>query len=347
MNIKTFTPLFIFLCCLANLNLNAKNHKDSIANYVLADSMKPTGLLQKITINAIQNKKEVITGIVVDDVKLFFESEKKEREIVMNFPATATLTAKGIGVELDEPGELEFEYNWQLNETYQLYIGTATDSAQNFILYSGYVFLPKQNKWKLIGTCKVAGKWGFIKTAQSIKTQKRKPAIHQKIHEVWYQKSNGNFKLLISETEQSPVLSPFSSIDSATQFIIDSNNISNTLQKQSNSIFFNTEGVFYSILKEGEGQRIEVTDTVTVHYKGYIFETDSIFDQTKQKAATFPLNRLIKGWQIAIPKIKVGGSVKIIIPSGLAYSIRTRSPKIPPNSNLVFEISVLSSKPKL
>ena len=57
MNIKTFTPLFIFLFCLAQLNLNAKNHKDSIANYVLADSMKPTGLLQKITINAIQNKK--------------------------------------------------------------------------------------------------------------------------------------------------------------------------------------------------------------------------------------------------------------------------------------------------
>ncbi|MFY8090772.1 MAG: FKBP-type peptidyl-prolyl cis-trans isomerase [Chitinophagaceae bacterium] len=47
-----------------------------------------------------------------------------------------------------------------------------------------------------------------------------------------------------------------------------------------------------------------------------------------------------------MPKVNVGGIVKIIIPSGLAYSIRTRSPKIPPNSNLVFEISVLSSKPK-
>ncbi|MGC8064199.1 FKBP-type peptidyl-prolyl cis-trans isomerase, partial [Salmonella enterica] len=70
----------------------------------------------------------------------------------------------------------------------------------------------------------------------------------------------------------------------------------------------------------------------------------SIFDQTKDKPATFPLNRLIKGWQIAVPMCKVGGSIRVIIPSALAYSIRTRSKNIPPNSVLVFDIDVVDVK---
>jgi FKBP-type peptidyl-prolyl cis-trans isomerase FkpA len=40
----------------------------------------------------------------------------------------------------------------------------------------------------------------------------------------------------------------------------------------------------------------------------------------------------------------VGGKIKIIIPSGLAYGIRTRASKIPPNSILVFEVEVLEAK---
>jgi FKBP-type peptidyl-prolyl cis-trans isomerase len=50
------------------------------------------------------------------------------------------------------------------------------------------------------------------------------------------------------------------------------------------------------------------------------------------------------GWQIGVPLCKVGGKIKIIIPSNLGYSIRTRSAKIPPNSVLVFEIEVLDAK---
>jgi FKBP-type peptidyl-prolyl cis-trans isomerase FkpA len=56
------------------------------------------------------------------------------------------------------------------------------------------------------------------------------------------------------------------------------------------------------------------------------------------------LNRLIKGWQLAVPKINVGGSIKVIIPSGLAYGIRSRSKDIPANSVLVFDIEVLDAR---
>jgi FKBP-type peptidyl-prolyl cis-trans isomerase len=55
------------------------------------------------------------------------------------------------------------------------------------------------------------------------------------------------------------------------------------------------------------------------------------------------LARLIKGWQVGLEGTRVGEKVKLLIPSGLAYSIRTRSPKIPPNSILVFEIETVKA----
>ena len=87
-----------------------------------------------------------------------------------------------------------------------------------------------------------------------------------------------------------------------------------------------------------------MTDTVTVHYKGSLLTDGSIFDQTKDNPATFPLRRLIRGWQLALPKCRVGGKVRVIIPSAQAYGIRTRSKDIPPNKVLVFDIEVLLQK---
>jgi FKBP-type peptidyl-prolyl cis-trans isomerase len=104
------------------------------------------------------------------------------------------------------------------------------------------------------------------------------------------------------------------------------------------------DGVYYAMLKEGSGALVQASDTVTVHYKGWLLHNEAVFDETKDKAATFPLARLIKGWQIGMPLCRVGGKIRLVIPSGLAYSIRTRSPKIPPNSVLVFDIEVLDAK---
>ena len=78
--------------------------------------------------------------------------------------------------------------------------------------------------------------------------------------------------------------------------------------------------------------------------KGYLLSDGSVFDQTKTTPATFPLKRLIKGWQVALPMCREGGTVRIIIPSGMAYGIRARSKAIPPNSILVFDVEVVSTR---
>jgi FKBP-type peptidyl-prolyl cis-trans isomerase FkpA len=300
--------------------------------YTIPDSLKVSGMLAQITIKTIHPKKDNKAGIKADDVFLFVEAEKKEREVAMEFPEDAVIIAKGIDVEEDK-GELEWNYNWQLNESYRLAIMTAADSASNFILYSGYIYFPKQNKWKLIGTVKQNGKWGNVKTAAAINT--KKAALTFTISQAWFQKTNGQWKNIISDINSAPVVNPMRNIDSTAQAITEEYTVQQLIKENKTDAVLSHESVYYKILKEGTGWQVKLTDTVTVFYKGYLLD-GSVFDQTREKPATFPLNRLIKGWQIGVPLLKVGGKIKILIPSGIAYGIRTRGAKIPPNSILVF-----------
>jgi FKBP-type peptidyl-prolyl cis-trans isomerase len=310
---------------------------------VIPDSIKAVGVLKHVSIKAIHPRKENKVGIITDNVYLYIEAKKKEREVSMEFPETFSVIAKGTDVEADKD-ELEWQYNWKLNETYRLYIATATDSASNIILYSGYIYFPNENKWKFIGSVKQTGRWGTIKRTATVRTITSKQDLIHKQTEDWLQRSNGSWKNMLNTASAAPMLNPMSSIDSTTQAGADDATIQQLIKENRTDAVSKHEDVYYSILKEGTGRKVKVTDTVTVHYKGYLLSDGSVFDQTREKPATFPLNRLIKGWQIGVPLLNVGGKIKIIIPSGLAYGIRTRSPKIPPNSILVFEIEVIDAK---
>ena len=329
----TFAFLLLFF-----LNSFAKI-KDSLIYYPLPDSVKAVSFLVDISVGTIATKKEVFAGIKTDVVKLSLESDKKEREIVFEFPSSATVIANGLGVKV-EKGELSWNYNWMENENYKLLIATASDSAENFAVYSGYIFLPKEKKWKLIGTCKILGQWNTLKQPATFRSQVKNNSLQLNIHEAWCQRNNGSWKNLLEKDHSFPVVNLFLHVDSLELLEIDKKLITaaNTDAKNIH------DGVYYTILKEGNGRQVSVIDTVTVYYKGYLLKDGSIFDQTKEKPATFPLKRLIMGWQIGVPLCRVGGKIKIIIPSNLAYSIRTRGAKIPPNSVLVFEIDVVDAK---
>jgi FKBP-type peptidyl-prolyl cis-trans isomerase len=144
-------------------------------------------------------------------------------------------------------------------------------------------------------------------------------------------------------TKQRPVIDWFKNADSLAQSIKDNALIQDYINKSNWKPTGSKDGVYYEILKEGSGADVKVTDTVTVFYKGSLLSDGTVFDQTKDKPATFPLSRLIKGWQIAVPMCKVGGTIRIVIPSAMAYTIRSRSKLIPPNSVLIFDIEVLKS----
>jgi len=80
---------------------------------------------------------------------------------------------------------------------------------------------------------------------------------------------------------------------------------------------------------------------VTIHYTGTFIDGRE-FDSSRGRGepATFPLNRLIQGWQEGVPMMRVGERWLFAIPADLAYG-PGRGP-IPPNSALLFDIELLA-----
>ncbi len=102
-------------------------------------------------------------------------------------------------------------------------------------------------------------------------------------------------------------------------------------------------GLKYQVLKRGTGAvSPKATDTVKVHYHGTLLD-GTVFDSSVERGQpiSFPLNRVIPGWTEGLQLMKVGDKFKFTIPPDLAYGPSSPSPKIPPNSTLVFEVDLL------
>ena len=102
-------------------------------------------------------------------------------------------------------------------------------------------------------------------------------------------------------------------------------------------------GLKYQVLKHGTGTvSPKATDTVKVHYHGTLLD-GTVFDSSVERGEpiSFPLNGVIPGWTEGLQLMKVGDKFKFEIPPNLAYGANSPSPKIPPNSTLVFEVELL------
>ena len=102
-------------------------------------------------------------------------------------------------------------------------------------------------------------------------------------------------------------------------------------------------GLKYQVLKQGTGAvSPKATDTVKVHYHGTLLN-GTVFDSSVERGQpiSFPLNGVIAGWTEGLQLMKVGDKFKFEIPPNLAYGPNSPSPKIPPNSTLVFEVELL------
>jgi len=98
-------------------------------------------------------------------------------------------------------------------------------------------------------------------------------------------------------------------------------------------------GLHYIITEEGTGKQPTLQSNVTVTYKGTL-TNGTVFDQNAS-GATFPLNKLILGWQQALPLFKEGGSGILFIPAHLGYG-SSKTQNIPAGSVLIFDIKLIS-----
>ena len=102
-------------------------------------------------------------------------------------------------------------------------------------------------------------------------------------------------------------------------------------------------GLAYKIVKEGAGSFPQKTSTVEVHYTGTLID-GTVFDSSRErkKPVSFPLNRVIKGWTEGLQLVREGGTIRLVVPSELAYGDHGALPKIPGGSTLVFDVELLT-----
>ncbi|MBK2357348.1 FKBP-type peptidyl-prolyl cis-trans isomerase N-terminal domain-containing protein [Francisella hispaniensis] len=119
------------------------------------------------------------------------------------------------------------------------------------------------------------------------------------------------------------------------------------------------DGVYYQMIKQGDGKKPNSDSQVTIAYKGttpvITYEDDkSKLNEVKEAKligptfdssdnATFPLRNLIECWKDAIPKIPNGSTIILYCSPDKAYG--TRAPAvIGPNQALSFEITLKDFK---
>lgn len=94
-------------------------------------------------------------------------------------------------------------------------------------------------------------------------------------------------------------------------------------------------------LKEGSGTEMPAPqDRVTVHYSGWTTD-GKLFDSSVQRGqpATFPLNRVIRGWTEGLQLMVEGEQRRFWIPADLAYG--SNPPPGAPAGTLVFDVELL------
>jgi FKBP-type peptidyl-prolyl cis-trans isomerase len=105
------------------------------------------------------------------------------------------------------------------------------------------------------------------------------------------------------------------------------------------------DGVSYIVIKAGTGIRPTAKDSVVFNTIG-VFPDGTVFEDTfqKKKAITTLTGNLIPGLNETIQLMPEGSVWRIFIPSTLAYGTAGLQNVIPPNTALVFDVTLMEVK---
>jgi FKBP-type peptidyl-prolyl cis-trans isomerase len=94
----------------------------------------------------------------------------------------------------------------------------------------------------------------------------------------------------------------------------------------------------------GKGRSAVAGDTVTVEYTGKLTNGKQFDSSVGREPFKFTLGagEVIKGWDQGIAGMKPGGKRILTIPPSLGYGAQGSGNVIPPNSTLIFEVTLLT-----
>ncbi|OFX82280.1 MAG: hypothetical protein A2W99_09490 [Bacteroidetes bacterium GWF2_33_16] len=111
-----------------------------------------------------------------------------------------------------------------------------------------------------------------------------------------------------------------------------------------------SSGLFHVTIKQGDGESVQVGDTVTVHYEGK-FLNGKFFDSTKRRNSPFQFVygkkwQVITGLEEAIGRMKEGERSIFILPSQIGFGESGSSTGIiPPYTSTIFEVELIELRP--
>lgn len=107
------------------------------------------------------------------------------------------------------------------------------------------------------------------------------------------------------------------------------------------------DGLGITIVKAGSGAAAEKGDMVTVNYtgrltNGTVFDSnvDPKFGHVEPFTFGLGMGMVIKGWDEGVLGMQVGETRRLDIPAELGYGSRGAGSAIPPNADLIFDVTV-------
>src|SRR5262245_52809908 len=102
-------------------------------------------------------------------------------------------------------------------------------------------------------------------------------------------------------------------------------------------------GIKYETLKEGTGAELKGGETGQFLYVEKLDNGTVIDDRTKRsnRPEFLTLGEKLTGWREALPGMREGEVRKLTVPPALAYGEKGRSPDVPPNATIIYEVELV------
>ncbi|NBW90807.1 MAG: FKBP-type peptidyl-prolyl cis-trans isomerase [Gammaproteobacteria bacterium] len=105
-------------------------------------------------------------------------------------------------------------------------------------------------------------------------------------------------------------------------------------------------------LSDGAGAAVANGQTAVVHYTGWLYDAaaaenkgrkfDSSHDHGEPFAFEVGAGEVIRGWDLGVAGMKVGGRRRLVVPAELGYGARGAGGVIPGGATLVFDVELVA-----
>jgi FKBP-type peptidyl-prolyl cis-trans isomerase len=123
---------------------------------------------------------------------------------------------------------------------------------------------------------------------------------------------------------------------------------------QGSSMSPDSNGLLTEDLKVGTGPAVAKGQVASVHYTGWLYSDAAPdrkgrkFDSSRDRGQPFEFpvggGQVIKGWDLGVAGMQVGGQRRLTIPAELGYGSRGAGGAIPGGATLVFDVELMAIK---